>query len=188
MIAIDGVDGAGKTTFADRIGPLVAGLGRAVVRASVDGFHNPRSVRYCRGRDDPFGFFADSYDYDVLKSHLIGPFKAGADAVEVARFDHRTDRRVTDASRTVDPLAVLILDGIFLHRDELRGLWDFSIFLHAPYAETFARMAKRDGCDPNPYASTNRRYYEGQNLYLSTCNPQARADLVIDNSAARSII
>ena len=41
-VAIDGVDGAGKTTFADELGSSVSALGRPVIRASVDGFHNPR--------------------------------------------------------------------------------------------------------------------------------------------------
>jgi uridine kinase len=44
-VAIDGVDGAGKTTFANELAEVVGGLGRPVIRASVDGFHNPRVVR-----------------------------------------------------------------------------------------------------------------------------------------------
>jgi uridine kinase len=49
-VAIDGVDGAGKTTFANELGDAIRPLRRSVIRASVDGFHNPRAVRYERGR------------------------------------------------------------------------------------------------------------------------------------------
>jgi len=38
-IAIDGVDGAGKTTLADALAPVVAAQGRPTIRASVDDFH-----------------------------------------------------------------------------------------------------------------------------------------------------
>ena len=56
-VAIDGVDGAGKTTFADELADVLDDLGRPVIRASVDGFHNPRTIRYARGRQSPVGFF-----------------------------------------------------------------------------------------------------------------------------------
>jgi len=36
-----GVDGVGKTTFADKIAVVLASHGRHVIRSSVDGFHNP---------------------------------------------------------------------------------------------------------------------------------------------------
>ena len=42
-IAIDGVDGVGKTTLADELAGVLSSGERPVIRASVDGFHNPRS-------------------------------------------------------------------------------------------------------------------------------------------------
>lgn len=70
-VAIDGADGAGKTTFADELGNSVSALGRPVIRASVDGFHNPKGVRYQRGRLSSRGFFDDSYNYAALKKYLL---------------------------------------------------------------------------------------------------------------------
>jgi uridine kinase len=51
-----------------------------------------------------------------------------------------------------------------------------------PFATTFARMAARDGSDPDPLAPGNRRYLEGQELYIATAAPQRRATIVIDNT------
>jgi uridine kinase len=182
IVAVDGVDGSGKTRFADELAPLIENAGRPVVRAGVDGFHNPRAVRYRRGKSDPEGFFRDSYNYDSLRRHLLDPFRQGAAWVDVARFDHRTDREIVSARRAAEPSAILLLDGIFLHRDELHGLWDYSIFLAVPFTVSYARMAERDGSDPDPPAPENRRYYEGQNIYFRACQPQKRATVVIDNS------
>jgi len=180
-IAVDGVDGSGKTSFADELAPMIERHGRPVIRASVDGFHNPREIRYRRGKDDPEGFFRDSYDYDSLRRHLLDPFGRGAAWVDVARFDHRADREAV-STRKAEPSAVLLLDGIFLHRDELRDHWDYSIFLAVPFAVSYARMAQRDGSNPDPSAPENRRYYEGQIIYFQTCQPQKRATVIIDNS------
>jgi len=49
-----------------------------------------------------------------------------------------------------EPGTVLVLDGLFLHRDELVGVWDLSVFLQAPFAVSVARMAARDGSNPDP--------------------------------------
>lgn len=80
-IAIDGVDGAGKTTFADELAPILRSFGKEVIRASVDGFHNPRSVRHRLGRNSPEGFFRDSYNYDVLKEVLLNPLSEGGSGI-----------------------------------------------------------------------------------------------------------
>lgn len=44
-VGVDGVDGAGKTFFADELAGLLAARGVPVIRASVDGFHHPAEVR-----------------------------------------------------------------------------------------------------------------------------------------------
>ena len=182
IVAVDGVDGSGKTSFANELAPMIERHGRPIVRASVDGFHNLKAIRYQRGKSDPEGFFQDSYNYDSLHRHLLDPFRQGAAWVDVARFDHRTDREIVSARREVGPSAILLFDGIFLHRDELCSLWDYSIFLAVPFAVSYARMAERDGSNPDPLAPENRRYYEGQNIYFRVCQPQKRATVIIDNS------
>ena len=72
-VAIDGVDGAGKTTFANELADVIRTLERPVIQASVDGFHNPKAVRYRRGRSSPKGYFEDSYNYAALKACLLDP-------------------------------------------------------------------------------------------------------------------
>jgi uridine kinase len=180
-VAIDGVDGAGKTTFADEFALTLADKGISVVRASVDGFHNSRAIRYRRGRDDPKGFFLDSYNYDELHRYLLNPFREGADIVNTSRFDHESDLE-RSIKTTVNQSSILVIDGIFLHRDELFRQWDFSIFLSVPFSVSYARMALRDGSNPSPCAIENKRYYEGQQIYLRTSTPEMRASVVIENS------
>lgn len=181
IVAIDGVDEAGKTTFADELAPILAERGRSVIRASVDGFHNNRALRYRRGRSSPEGFFLDSYNYADLNRFLLDPFREGSEIVHPARFDHVTDTEISTELR-VPPAAILLIDGIFLHRDELYRLWDFSVFLSVPFSVSYARMAARDRTNSSPLAEENRRYYEGQQIYLRNCEPDKRAAVVIDNS------
>ncbi|QOZ70151.1 uridine kinase [Bradyrhizobium arachidis] len=180
-VAIDGVDGAGKTTFADELGTLVATKGRPVIRASVDGFHNPKTVRYRRGRHSPEGFFEDSYNYTALKQYLLDPLSPGGSRMyRRAIFDHVTDDSVPADDLEALPSSILLIDGIFLHRPELLTYWDVSIFLRTDFAVSVARCASRDGWSLDPAAPSNRRYVEGQRLYLLNCQPEAKATIVID--------
>jgi uridine kinase len=181
-VAIDGVDGAGKTTMADElVGPLTR-RGLPVIRASIDGFHNPRSVRYQRGRSSPVGYFRDSFDHDALTAGLLRPLGPGGSLrYRRAVFDYRTDSRVEVPSELAPPNAILLFDGVFLHRPELRSHWDFSVFLEAPFDVTIPRCAGRDGSSPDVDAAENRRYVDGQQLYLQECEPARAATMVINN-------
>src|SRR5579863_2110969 len=72
-VAIDGVDAAGKTKLADALAAALEGQQRAVIRASIDGFHRPRAERYQRGADSPLGYYADSFNYPALRESLLLP-------------------------------------------------------------------------------------------------------------------
>lgn len=45
LVAVDGVDGSGKTTFAEGLATAYTDRGRAVHVVHMDDFLNPRSVR-----------------------------------------------------------------------------------------------------------------------------------------------
>ena len=187
IVAIDGLDGAGKTVFADGLAEVFAETGDAVFRAGIDGFHRPRSDRYLRGRNSPEGFYRDSFDYATFRRVLIDPFRDGAQTAgttgfQLAAFDVVRDAPVESQWVTAPLDAVLVVDGIFLHRPELRDLWDWSIWLDVPFEVSYARMALRDGSDPDPDAPSNARYRQGQEIYLREVRPREAASVIVDNA------
>jgi len=186
LVAVDGVDGAGKTVFADQLAAELeaglAGTGRTVVRASADDFHHPRAVRYRRGRQSPDGFWLDSYDYPRMRAELLDPLRAGRGRFRTAAHDLNSDLPVDEPARPVLAGTVLVLDGIFLHRDELLGYWTYSVFLDVPFAVSATRMAARDGTPADPDDPALARYVGGQLRYLAACRPRQRATAVIDHA------
>ena len=181
-VAIDGVDGVGKTTFADLLAEELRSAGREVISASVDGFHNPRSIRYRLGRT-PEGFYRDSYDYEGLKRSLLDPLcEGGLLSYRSAIFDHVTDSAVATPDREATVGSILVFDGLFLHRPELRDYWHFSIYLDAPFEITVPRGASRGPGfgDPDPSAASNQRYIGGNMIYFSEASPKTHATVVID--------
>ena len=189
-VGIDGVDASGKTTLADELVAPLTALGRTVVSASIDGFHRPRSERYKLGRQSPEGYFRDSFQLHRVVADLLEPLgPGGSRRIKRAVFDYRADAPVHLPEEEVPPDAILVFDGIFLHRPELISQWDATIYLDVPFDITVRRAAERDGWPPEVEAVENRRYVEGQRLYLRECQPQSVASMVVDNSdLARPVI
>jgi len=184
-VAIDGVDGAGKTHFADALGVELNVRGAKVIRVSADGFLNPPRTRHRRGRDSPEGFYRDSYDYGRMVRLLLDPLSPGGNREYIREvYDVRREREVRRLPELAADDAILVLDGIFVHRDELVRYWDYSVWLEVPFDVSVPRAAKRGvGIkDADPYAMKNLRYVEGQRLYMAECRPRARASVVIDNA------
>ena len=99
-------------------------------------------------------------------------------------FDLHADEPVDAADEVAPSDEILVLDGLFLHRDEMCGIWDYSVFLEVELAVSVARCAARgpSWASVDADAPSNRRYVLGQKLYLSRCAPERRATCIIDNN------
>jgi uridine kinase len=186
-VAIDGVDASGKTTIADELALSVASLGRPVIRASIDDFHNPAATRMRRGMASPEGYFYDSFNYAALLESLLRPLGPdGSLSFRRAIFDYRTDRPARVLRERSQPNAILILDGVFLLRPELRAHFEFSIFLRVDFTIAIARAEDRDlgflGSIEEIRRRYQKRYVPGQQLYLEQVQPQRFASVVINNN------
>lgn len=182
LVAVDGVDGSGKTTFADELRRCIATV-RPVVVIHLDDFLNPRAVRHARGRDSPKGFWLDSYDYETIERWVLDPLGSQGDGwYRPASYDVRGEHAVDSAAMKAPNDAVVLVEGMFLHRDGLASRWGASLLLDVPFVETARRMARRDGSSPDPSDPAHRRYVEGQRLYFRECRPWLRATWVVDNA------
>jgi len=183
-VAIDGVDAAGKTVFADELKPLLEDRGREVIRSSIDWFHNPRRLRHVRGRMDPEGYYLDSFNYRALLDYLLLPLGPGGSLVYMDKaFDYRLDQRLDEPFKKAGAAAVLLFDGIFLLRPELEHVWDLKIYLDVTFEESLRRGLDRAAdCSSEVEDLYMNRYIPGQKLYHIHSAPQRKADIVIDNN------
>lgn len=182
-VGVDGVDGAGKTVFAAELAAALREAGREVVQVSLDDFHHVRAIRYRRGRTSSDGFWLDSFDYRRFAAEVLEPLGPGGTRRYRPRgHDLATDEVLDGPFHLAPQGAVLVVDGLFLHRGELEGLWDFTVFLDVPFDVTAARMAERDGTHPDPSDPSMARYVEAQRRYFAECEPWSRADAVVDNA------
>lgn len=182
-VAIDGVDGAGKTVFAAELAAELRSRGRDVVQVSADDWHQVRALRYARGRTSSEGFWLDSYDYARLRAEVLEPLGPGGSRDYRPRgHDLATDEVLTGPLSHAPAGAVVLVDGLFLQRAELEGGFELAIWLDVPFEETAARMARRDGSSLDPEDPSMRRYVDAQRTYFAQRSPWTRADLVVDNT------
>jgi uridine kinase len=169
--------------------PRLESLGRTVIRSTIDNFHNPEAIRYARGKHSPEGFFYDSHDFIKLKKTLLDPLSPGGSLMyRTAGFNHELDQPVDGPMLRANHGDILLFDGIFLHRPELISYWDFSIFLDVDLPVVMERGARRDGSKVGPLAAAaldpdtvyNRRYIEGQCIYVRSCQPQRAASILVN--------
>ena len=189
-VGIDGVDGAGKTFLTDELVTPIEEYSRSVIRASIDGFHNPRNIRYRRGKDSPEGYYRDSFNNEAIITNLLHPLGPGGNLeYRLAIYDCRNDRPVQSPCLVAPKNAVLLFDGVFLHRPMLSPFWDFSIFIDVDFDVSVSRAVDRDmGGERKSLESEKyerkflHRYAEGQVLYLQKVRPKDLASLVVNNN------
>jgi len=159
-VAIDGRTASGKTVLADELAVAIQAKGRPAIRTSIDGFHRPKIERYARGRYSAEGYYYDARDLDAVRTMLLDPL-APADAV-------------------------LVVDGTFLQRPELRDGWDLTIFVATSEAVAAQRGVSRDanrlGGEEAAQKLFAQRYRPAFHLYDCLCSPAQSADVIVNNN------
>lgn len=183
-VCVDGPDAAGKTTLADDLAVLL-GPYRPVIRLSIDRFHRPEAIRRRRGSLSPEGFYADSFDHDMVVDAVLRPLGPGGDGHYLpGAFDYRSDGATHEVMRQAPAAAVLVFDGVFMLRPELREFWDASIYLHVDPDVALARARVRDvdlfGSVEVIEERYQRRYLPGQELYRAEARPMDAATVVLN--------
>jgi uridine kinase len=186
LVCIDGVDTSGKTTLCNGLANFLSSKGHSVIKASIDGFHNPAEKRYRLGSKSPEGYYRDSFDYYSLNSYLLEPLKSGNLEYRSAVYDFKTESKVEQVSRKADMGSILLMEGVFLHRPELIANWDLSVFLHIDFEQVIARAKARDqylfGSEVDVEMRYRNKYIPGQQIYLNESKPYKSASIVIDNN------
>ncbi len=186
-VGIDGVDAAGKTSLADELIEPLLNHNRSVIRSTTDGFLNPKDIRYQQGRDSALGYYEDSFNYDSIISNLLKPLGPGGNLTYRSHaFDYEINSEVDAPLERAPSDSILLFDGIFLHRPEIRDYWDFSIFVQVDFDVIISRAQERD-LHLHQTAAMIRSLYEtryipGERIYLETESPSQKATVIWDNN------
>lgn len=165
IVAIDGI--ADTAGLADTLADAFREAGRAAVRASILGFRRPRADWLDPERPGR-SLYESAFDYEAFRRALVGPFRMGGSAgFQTAVFDPERDAPLVSAWVTTQADAALVVDGPFLLRPGLRGVWNYSVHLAA---------------GEDRLASLDAATWEAHSVYLVDANPGQAAIANVDNA------
>ena len=185
-VGIDGLSASGKTVLADELAGLLQEHGKKVIRAGLDGFHNPPEIRHRQGPLSVEGYVEDSFDYMAVREKVLQPLGPGGDRKYVPEiFDHQKGEAQTVEPREAPEDAILLFEGVMLFRKELVEFFDFRILVMCSVGVILERAKVRDlahfGDMETLLEKYRKRFIPGQKKYLSENQPAQVADLIFFN-------
>ncbi len=182
IIGIDGIDTSGKTTITRLLNERIDNS----FVLSIDMFHNKNSVRKREGDFSPEGYYNDSFNYQYLVETVLSKIRVGEKQITFKVFNHKEDDYVDEIKIDLIEKPIILFEGVFMHREELDDYYDLTIYLDITFEEMLERAKKRDLDDfislDELLDKYERRYIEGQKIYIHTVNPTDKANIVIDNN------
>ena len=170
LIAVDGLGGAGKSTLAAQLSAALPGS--SVVE--VDDFYRPMTADE-RARLGPREGYERYFDWMRLADEAIEPLR-GRRRARFRRYDWEMNS--LGEWREVAPGGVVIVEGVYSTRPELRPLFGVTVYVDTPREQRAARMIAR-GYDNLDWLD---HWMAAEDWYVCHHRPAERADLVIDGS------
>ncbi|NJO84548.1 MAG: uridine kinase [Blastochloris sp.] len=187
LVAIDGRSAAGKTTLADELAMRVNMMGRLALRSSIDDFHPPgHKYRSRERRYTPQTYYAEGYDYAAFRQLLLEPLHPGGSrCCRLALWDSFNDVPFPEQWTEALGGAIVIVDGIFLLRPDLRPSWDYSIWVQIDWDAMIERATQRDVAwagSAEVVADHYRTFWiPTHEMYEAEVNPALVAHAIVDN-------
>ncbi|MDE5883465.1 MAG: uridine kinase [Oscillospiraceae bacterium] len=182
LIGIDGLGGAGKSTISRLLEDYSRSKNYPIFVLHVDDFIHPRAVRYNPDVPEWKCYYHLQWRYDYLIQNIMKPLRNGQDFHRQIAFYNKENDSYFSRQVTIPVGSLVILEGIFLQREELRGMFDYMLYLDISEETRLQRVLKRDGYIGSQQQIRHKyevRYFPAERIYTQDYNPAAKADYVI---------
>lgn len=184
IVGIDGGTGAGKTTLVQNISSSLQSAGRNVVVLHVDDFIHPRSIRYNDLYEEWYCYYNLQWRYDYLVETVLESAKNNQGInKQIELYDKETDEYALK-NISIAPGSILIIEGVFLQRDELRDYFDLMFFIDVDKRIRLNRVLNRDayiGDKEQIRKKYETRYFLAEDYYTQEHRPKENADIILCN-------
>lgn len=182
IVAIDGLSGAGKTTLTKEIKRELNNQNVEVSIFHIDDHIVESSERYKTGYEEWYEYYYLQWDIELLKKRLFEKLHNDFNNIRLPFYNNSADRNVMKQI-SVESDCIVLIEGIFLQRKEWKEFFDLTIFIECPSELRYDRALNRDlyiGDYQERLAKYKRRYWPGEDHYLTTENPVVNADIVFN--------
>ncbi len=183
IVGMDGLGGAGKSTLSESLRQMLIEEHYNITVFHIDDFIHPRAIRY----DDNYAawecYYYHQWRYDYLIEEIIKPIRWGNHLKkEIELYDKDSD---TYHLHQIDLSigSIIIIEGVFLQREELKGVFDDMIYIDVPEEIRWNRVLARDGYIGDAHQIQEKyenRYFPAEHYYLKIFAPKENADYVVE--------
>ncbi|WP_425448315.1 hypothetical protein [Dethiothermospora halolimnae] len=184
IIGVNGIDTSGKTEFAKKFKQYLEEKEHNVQIVHIDDFHNPKKVRYS-GENQVGNYFNKSFDIKNLVENILVPIKEeGFLHTKLKLLDLGTDEYNIQKEFYIEKNTIVILEGVFIFREEIYPYLDYKIFIDIPLNECKRRAIERDVplYGDEILEKYDTKYIPTQKYYFKKYPIKKYADVIIDNT------
>ena len=177
IVAIDGLSGAGKTTLVQKLQNSID----QVVIIHIDDHIVRREYRYNTGYDEWFEYYQLQWDVTYIKEHLFEKLHQNEQQLQLLFYNKEYDT-LSKKTINIPPNSIVIIEGIFLLRDEWKAYFDYTVFVDCPREVRYERVLHRDtyiGDLEQRLKKYQNRYWKAEDYYLSKQQPLKYANTKI---------
>lgn len=185
IVGITGADASGKSVFATSLERELSARGEDVQLVHVDDFHHQRAHRYGGDLAEHRKYLDQSIDFQALVDSVLSPILHQGELQRTLRhLDIASDQYTVERHYRVSERTVVLVEGVFLLREDIRPFVDLMIFLHASSEQLVRRGMVRDAelLGDDAERRFREKYLPAQAELFSRVPPHEHADIVIDNT------
>lgn len=169
IIALDGLSGAGKTALVNQLKEILD----HIVIIHIDDHIVERSKRYDTGQEQWFEYYQLQWDTKYIKENLHQKIQQNASSLTLPFYQKEEDSHI-EKTIHLSNNSIVIIEGIFLLRDEWKSFYDYIIFLDCPKKIRVKRVLQRDkyiGDLEQILEKYNKRYWVAEEHYIKKIKP-----------------
>ena len=171
LVSIDGQGGSGKSTLARDLARLLP----AATVVQFDDFYRPAGERQRETKDDEIG---GDFNWRRLRDQVLEPLATG-ETGRYQRYDWGDDELAE--WHTVPPGGVVIVEGTYVTRPELRNYYDLTIWVDTPEDVRLRRGVDRDG--EHARARWLNEWMPEDDRAIAAWQPADQVDIVVNGTA-----
>ena len=186
LVGIEGKGCSGKTRMSSKLKHKLRDIGIPTDTVSIDDFCNPRSVRYDSKVPAGLQVYLNNFNKIEFFNNVIkSAFENQSIEFDKLLLDLSSDSYTNRVKISLPKGGVLLVEGLYLLKEEYGKYFDFSVLLHISDQEQLKRALIRDAEERGKdydliIYSYKERYIPSYNYFLNHEDPLKYASVVVD--------